>query len=241
MVDGAQERAWRQTSHHVHPCRASVRAFRGAPLAACFNQCRGARDGPEATEADDRCTQSRASDSVSEDCKVVNRLGALFSVALACGLRLGEACGLLWDDLNLDTGEIRIRQQLQKVGKSLVLQPLKTAKSRRSLVLPNVCIQALREHRKRQLKERLKAGAAWVDTGLVFTTYAPRGDKRKRGTRLHPRNVVRVLHGLCDSAEPKIQRVRFHDLRHSAASLLIASGVELAEVSMLLGHALSFA
>lgn len=117
-----------------------------------------------------------------------------------------------------------------------MLQPLKTAKSRRTLVLPNVCTQALKEHRKQQLKERLKAGAAWVDTGLVVTTYAPRGDKRKRGTGLHPRNVVRVLHGLLDTADPKLPRLRFHDLRHSAASLLIASGVELAEVSMLLGH-----
>jgi integrase len=165
-----------------------------------------------------------------------HRLGALFSVALACGLRLGEATGLRWEDVDLDTGDVRVRQQLQNVGKSLVLQPLKTAKSQRTLVLPNVCIRALRDHRKQQLKERLKAGAAWVDTDLVFTTYAPRGEKRRQGTGLHPRNVVRVLHALLDGAEPKLPRVRFHDLRHSAASLLIASGVELAEVSMLLGH-----
>lgn len=165
-----------------------------------------------------------------------HRLGALFSVALACGLRLGEATGLRWDDIDLETGEIRVRQQLQKVGKALVLQPLKTATSRRTLVLPNVCIQALREHRQQQRKERLKAGARWVETGLVFTTYASRGEKRRQGTGLHPRNVVRVLHALLASAEPKLPRVRFHDLRHSAASLLIASGVELAEVSKLLGH-----
>jgi integrase len=165
-----------------------------------------------------------------------HRLGALFSVALACGLRLGEATGLRWDDVDLETGEVRIRQQLQRVGKTLVLQDLKTEKSRRTLVLPDVCITALREHRKHQLRERLKTGVAWVDTGLVFTTYAPRGKDRKRGTGLHPRNVVRVLHAILDGADPKLPRVRFHDLRHSAASLLIASGVELAEVSMLLGH-----
>lgn len=138
-----------------------------------------------------------------------HRLGALFSVALACGLRLGEATGLRCEDVDLETGEIRIRQQLQKVGKSLVLQPLKTAKSRRTLILPNVCIQALREHRKQQLKERLKAGAAWVDTGLVFTTYAPRGDKRNRGTGLHPRNVVRVLSDLLDKADPNCRTCGF--------------------------------
>jgi len=165
-----------------------------------------------------------------------HRLGALFSVALACGLRLGEACGLKWDDVNLESGEVNIRQQLQRVGKTAVLQPLKTEKSRRTLVLPDVCVNALREHRKRQLKERLKAGADWVDTGLVFTTYARRGNGRKVGAGLQPRNVLRVLHDLLEAAEPKLPRMRFHDLRHSAASLLLASGVELAEVSMLLGH-----
>lgn len=84
------------------------------------------------------------------------------------------------------------------------------------------------------LKERLKAGADWVEAGLVFTTFARRGMGRKVGRPLHPRNVLRTLCLILDSA--KLPHVRFHDLRHSAASLLIAEGVELVEVSMLLGH-----
>lgn len=163
-----------------------------------------------------------------------HRLGALFSVALACGLRLGEATGLQWSDVDLETGELRIRQQLQVIRKQLVLQELKTEKSRRTLVLPDVCVRGMKDHRKRQLEERLKAGPEWVDSGLVFTTYARRGKGRKIGTGLHPRNVVRVLHALLAAAN--LPRVRFHDLRHSAASLLLAEGVPLAEVSMLLGH-----
>jgi integrase len=131
---------------------------------------------------------------------------------------------------------VSIRQQLQRVDKRLVLQDLKTEKSRRTLMLPNVCLEALKSHRKRQLEERLKAGANWVDTGLVFATYQQKGESGKIGTGLHPRNVLRALHSLLDATEPKIPKMRFHDLRHSAASLLIASGVELAEVSMLLGH-----
>jgi integrase len=174
--------------------------------------------------------------------KVVDnhRLGALFSVALACGLRLGEATGLRWEDVDLNTGEIRIRQQLQPVDKRLVLQELKTEKSRRTLVLPAVCLDSLKAHRKKQLGERLKAGRRWVDTGLVFTTYRThkegKGLKLKVGAGLHPRNVTRVLDGLLKVAEPRLPHVRFHDLRHSAASLLLASGVQLAEVSKLLGH-----
>lgn len=167
-----------------------------------------------------------------------HRLGALFSVALACGLRLGEATGLKWDDVDLDTGEIRIRQQLQRVGKRLELQPLKTEKSRRTLMLPDVCVTELKEHRKRQLAERLRAGERWVDTGLVFTTYrvckAGKGLRTRVGAGLHPRNVLRALHALLEAA--KVPKVRFHDLRHSAASLLIAEGVPLVEVSLLLGH-----
>jgi integrase len=164
-----------------------------------------------------------------------HRLGALFGVALACGLRLGEATGLRWEDVDLENGEVRIRQQLQIVLKRLELQELKTEKSRRTLMLPTVCLEALKTHRTKQLQERLKAGAKWVDTGLVFTTYQRRGDGTIGGG-LHPRNVLRTLHTLLNAVEPKIERRRFHDLRHSAASLLIAAGVELAEVSMLLGH-----
>jgi integrase len=167
-----------------------------------------------------------------------HRLGPLFSVALACGLRLGEATGLRWDDVDLDTGEIRVRQQLQMVKGGLVLQELKTAKSRRTLVLPDVCAKALRAHRTRLLQERLKAGSRWVDTGLVFTTYRTykegKGLCLKIGAGLHPRNVTRVLDSLLTVA--KLGHVRFHDLRHSAASLLIAGGVELVQVSQLLGH-----
>jgi integrase len=167
-----------------------------------------------------------------------HRLGALFSVALACGLRLGEATGLRWDDVDLETGEVQVRQQLQIVDKKLVLQDLKTEKSRRTLVLPDVCVKELKAHRTKQREERLKAGERWVDTGLVFTTYMQtkpgKGKNTKVGAGLHPRNVLRVLHGLLDDAD--LPRQRFHDLRHGAASLLLASGVQLAEVSKLLGH-----
>jgi integrase len=163
-----------------------------------------------------------------------HRLAALFSVALCGGLRLGEVCGLRWEDVDLATGAVQVRQQLQKVGKRLVVQPLKTARSRRTLVLPQVCLDALTVHRTRQREERLKAGAQWIDSGgLVFTTFRCSAG-RHVGTPLHPRNVLRTLHALLVAA--KLPRVRFHDLRHSAASLLIAEGVQLAEVSMLLGH-----
>lgn len=169
-----------------------------------------------------------------------NRLGALFSVALGCGLRLGEATGLGIDDVDLTTGVVTIRQQLQLVKvagerrQRLVLQDPKTEKSRRTLVLPATCLEVLQKHRTRQLKARLKAGQDWIDSGLMFTTYKRSKNDRKIGKPLHPRNVLRTLHELLGKAE--LPKCRFHDLRHSCVSILLAQGVQLAEVSQLLGH-----
>jgi len=168
-----------------------------------------------------------------------HRLGALFSVALGCGLRLGEATGLRIEDVDLATGVVTIQTQLQLVKvpgqrkQQLVLQDPKTEKSRRTLVLPAVCLEAVRSHRIRQLEERLKTGPRWHETGLLFTTFSARG-RDQCGGGLHPRNVLRTLHGLLKAAG--LPRCRFHDLRHSCASILIAQGVQLAEISQLLGH-----
>ena len=114
-----------------------------------------------------------------------------------------------------------------------MLQDPKTEKSRRTLILPAVCLEAVRQHRTRQLEERLKAGARWRETGLLFTTFSTRPTQRVRNG-LHPRNVLRTLHRLLLTAN--LPLCRFHDLRHSCASILIAQGVQFAEISQLLGH-----
>jgi integrase len=88
------------------------------------------------------------------------------------------------------------------------------------------------------LEERLKAGDRWIDTGLVFTTYRMcregKGRKMKVGAPLSQRNVLRVLSSVLESAS--LPHMRFQDLRHSAASILLAQDVQLAQVSQLLGH-----
>jgi len=167
-----------------------------------------------------------------------HRLYALFSVGLACGLRLGEACGLAWKHVNLETGDVEIVQQLQLVGpkgkRTLQLVDVKTEKSRRALVLPDVCLKAMRAHRQAQRAERLKVGRRWVELDFCFTAHSRRGIGRVAGVPLHPRNVLRALHELLDKA--KLPRRHFHSLRHSAASLLLAEGVELSQITLLLGH-----
>jgi integrase len=155
-----------------------------------------------------------------------DRLEALFAVALALGLRRGESLALKWSDVDLDTSTLRVTGTLQRLKGNLVIQPPKTEKSERVLDIPKVLLQKLREHRTRQLEEKMALGQNWQDTGLVFTT--------SLGTPIDPRNVKRKLDAILKSA--KMRHYRIHDLRHFFASLLLAQGVELKVVSELLGH-----
>jgi integrase len=102
----------------------------------------------------------------------------------------------------------------------------KTTRSRRAVRLPAIVVAALREHRKRQIAERLLAGSRWHDANLVFTTTI--------GTPLDRRNVTQEFQALLAAAG--LPRLRFHDLRHSCATLLLAQGVPARVVMELLGH-----
>lgn len=166
--------------------------------------------------------QSRALLAAAHD----HRLGALFSVALALGFRKGEGLGLRWQDVDFDAGTIAISGALQRIGGTLVRTETKNNASRRMLRVPAAAMKALREHRVRQMEERMAAGDRWRDSGLVFTTTI--------GTPLDPRNVLRHFSRVLSAAG--IAHVRFHDLRHSCATLLLAQGVPARVVQDILGH-----
>ena len=155
-----------------------------------------------------------------------HRLGALVTVALSLGLRLGEALGLRWEAVDLETATLHVRVALQRVARSWQLVEPKSERSRRSIALPDVAVSALREHRVRQLEERLAAGSRWQENGFVFTS--------RTGTPLEPRNVTREFHGLL--ADAGLPRFRFHDLRHTAATFLLAQGVDPRTIMETLGH-----
>jgi|SRR5579872_1027435 len=156
-----------------------------------------------------------------------DRLGALYSVALTMGLRQGEALGLRWQDVDLDAGLLHVRFQLQRIdGQGLQLVPPKTKLSRRTLAMPPTVVANLRSHRARQAEEQLQAGSVWVETGLVFTTPI--------GTGLDGPNVTKAFQRLLEKAG--LERRRFHDLRHSCASLLLAQNVAPRVVMEVLGH-----
>ncbi len=155
-----------------------------------------------------------------------DRLEALYTVALAVGLRQGEALGLRWDDVDLEAGNLTVRYALQRVGGRLQLVEPKTQLSRRTLAMPSMLIGALRTHRARQLEDRLWAGQRWQEGGYVFATSI--------GTPLDGTNVTHRLQALLAGAG--LPRQRFHDLRHCCASLLLAQGVHPRVVMETLGH-----
>jgi len=155
-----------------------------------------------------------------------HRLGPLFSVALAVGLRLGEALGLRWKDVNIEGGELRVTQALQRIAGQLQFVEPKSERSRRAIALPKVAARVLKGHRTKQLEERLAAGGRWNDSGLVFTSTL--------GTPLDERNVRRAFKDILAGA--KLPRIRIHDLRHTCASLLLAQGVHPRVVMETLGH-----
>lgn len=157
-----------------------------------------------------------------------NRLWAAYELAVRIGLRRGEVLGLRWKDVDLTDGTVTVRQTLQRVGGELLIAAPKTQRSARRVALPAECVTALRARRAQQHGDRLAAGDKWKDDGsdLVFTT--------KNGTPIEPRNLNRAFTLLCDKAG--VRRVRFHDLRHTCASLLHEKGADARMIMEVLGH-----
>ena len=155
-----------------------------------------------------------------------DRLEGLYCVALALGLRQGEALGLRWRDVDLEHRTLRVDHALQRIEGRLVLTPTKTDRSRRTVAMPATVVEALRRHRAHQREERLAAGGRWPESDFVFTTIV--------GTPCDPDNLRRSFRALLKRAA--LPHFRFHDLRHSAASLLLAQGVAARVVMETLGH-----
>ena len=184
----------------------------------------------EKPEASDALTkQARAFLTKVEE----HRLAAAFTVALSLGLRLGELLALTWSDIDLEGPKPRLTVQhaLKRIsGAGLVLEDTKTRTSRRTVYLPSSAAAALKAHRARQGVERLHAGSAWeplpLGVDLVFRT--------EFGTAIDPANFRHYTYSVTQGAG--LGKWSPHELRHSAASLLIGQGVDLKVVSETLGH-----
>jgi integrase len=153
-----------------------------------------------------------------------HRLEALYVLAVTTGMRQGELLGLRWRDVDVDTGTLQIRGSMQATPDGLRIMEPKTAGSRRRVALSKQPIDALRRHRVAQTEERLLMRAE--ATELVFTTAA--------GRPITASILRRSFEPLLKRAG--LPRMRFHDLRHTSATLLLGRGVHPKVVSEMLGH-----
>lgn len=158
------------------------------------------------------------------------RLAALWTLALSTGMRLSEMLALEWHDFDPKRRTISVNKTLQRLpkrdGGTQALKP-KTRFSERTIDITPQMAEALRAHRARQAAERLVAGPLWLDKDLIFCNEA--------GGYLHD-SIVREYHFEKLLKPAGLPHTRIHDLRHSAATLLLEDGVSPLTVSKMLGH-----
>lgn len=157
-----------------------------------------------------------------------NRLYALFYLMLCLGLRRGEALGLRWANINLETGHMKIVESITTVDGSIIETTPKTEKSKRTLKLPFDVVALLKDHQEKQRLEHqalnLNPAKDWVFTSLKCTP-------------VNPGKIDGVLNRI--AKEASVRRIRVHDLRHTYTSLARRQGVNLEVVSARLGHSRS--
>ena len=149
----------------------------------------------------------------------------LFRLTAATGIRRGEALGLRWDHVHFDTGRIEITQAITSVGYRLEFSRLKTKTSRRNITVDADTMARLAEF-KRQQTTRLEAAGATNECGLVFI--------RACGRPIHPHSISQAFERAQRGVD--IAQIRFHDLRHTHATLLLRDRVPIKVVSERLGH-----
>jgi len=241
-----------RTVHHLH-------VVIGTALEKALKRCKVAQNAARLADPP-RVGKFKPHPLTPDECKALleaaagDRFEALYYLAIYSGGRLGELLGLSWARVDLDGGSIEISGTLQRhPGEGYAIEDTKTERSARTIRLAPAALEALQHHRVRQLAERLKVGNAWARSELVFTT--------EIGTPVEASNLRRrsfwpilAKIGLAKEIvtrevqrrrgkDVKVKRttlkplVRFHDLRHSTATMLLKDGEPISIVSALLGHA----
>lgn len=159
------------------------------------------------------------------------RYYAAYFLELATGLRRGEILALRWKDIDLKEGTVKIIRHLVRVKGGMVFQEPKTEKSKRTIEIPEEAIKVLKTHKAKMAAEKLEAGDAYEGSDdekerLVFCTTS--------GKPIHPRSFVRDFQGCLKQAG--LERLRFHDMRHTYATMLLEAGTALNAVQEQLGH-----
>jgi integrase len=156
-----------------------------------------------------------------------DRVAFAWALALTRGLRRGEICGLRWSDVHFEDGYLLVvRTRIQVRGQAKESAP-KTSAGKRSIPLDPKLITILRTHKARQAEEKLAAGSLYEDSGFLFAD--------ELGRAYHPDTLSDWFDAKVSASG--LPRIRFHDTRHTAATLLVAGGTPIKVVSDLLGHA----
>jgi integrase len=155
-----------------------------------------------------------------------HRLLPMLTVFALLGLRRSEVLGLKWSDVDLDQGSLHIVRGVQRVNGELVELPTKTQRSRRTIPLPGIVVDVLRDHQKRQESDRAALAGTWPASDYVFTSSV--------GTAIDPRNCTRLVQNACRDAGVRV--VRLHDFRHGCISVLLELGVPPRTAMEIVGH-----
>ncbi|EGT4249726.1 TPA: site-specific integrase [Clostridioides difficile] len=164
-----------------------------------------------------------------------NRLKLLYKLALGTGLRMGELLALRWSDIDIKVGLVSVSKTLKRVRKFETTDSIKsfisegkpkTKTSFRTVPIPSKLLKDIKEHKKFQLEEKLKAGELYEDNDFMFAT--------KLGNSIEPRNLVRNYTKSLEKAN--IEYRKFHALRHTYATRLFENGVQIKIIQVLLGH-----
>jgi integrase len=156
-----------------------------------------------------------------------NRHEALFHLAVKTGMRQAELLGLKWMDLDWTSGVLHVRRQVQRIdGKGFVFCEPKTKTGRRSIQLGEASLQMLRRQLEKQRREKAGAGGHWNENDLIFASSV--------GTPTELRNLLREYKKVLLKAG--LPEIRFHDLRHTAASIMLKHNIPVFTVSRILGH-----
>jgi integrase len=156
-----------------------------------------------------------------------NRLECVITLAITTGMRLGEILALRWSDINMEEKVLHVRRTVDYIKTfGWVEDEPKSASGKRDIQLPQVTVDALKEHRTAQLEARLKVGAHWKEQGLVFPN--------RYGGFFRRMRLYAIFEKLLKEAG--LPDMHFHDLRHSAATILLSMGVPAKVVQEILGH-----
>lgn len=191
-----------------------------------LNVCKGVKLPPNESEERTPLTTKQA--KIFLEVARKHRLYALYTVAVVLGLRRGETVALQWSDIDFEKGIFHVQRTASRLPKrGIVVRKAKTKKSNRFIKMPTFIVNILNEHKEQQEKEKEHLGDAWLNQDLVFCNTF--------GGYIEPDYLLRMLYKLLLKAQ--LPDVTFHDLRHSAASIMKALGVNDKVIQEVLGHA----